>query len=435
MPELSPFRAVRYTARAGPASDLLAPPYDVIDPRQARELRERSPHNAIHLVLPEPPGAEGHAEAARTLSAWLEEDVLREDPGEAAYVYRQSFAVGGALRDRRCLIAALGLTPFDRGGVLPHEETHTGPKEDRIGLTLATRAQLSPVFLTAADEERGLVPALARAEASGEPVLEAETPDGIAHRLVRIEAEEGDDVCRRAGSEPLLIADGHHRYETALVVAQRRPEDARARRVLACVASEHDPGLLVFPTHRTLRVEPPPEGWPDALEERFELERLSEDSGADRGGGTAGPRARAAARRASEAGPGHLALLEGTGEGWLLRPRPSALAEAGISGEEARIASVAFDRLVLRPVLRLGPDAAAREGRLVYHRDPVAAVEAAGPRGAVFFLAGLHPADVRAVAARGVRLPPKTTYFAPKIPSGLLFRRLSGAPAARPTVA
>lgn len=429
MAELHPFHALRYTPAAGHPSGLLAPPYDVIGEAEAEELRRRGPHNAVHLVLPEGGAPGRYALAADRLRGWLGRGILAEDPEPAAFVYRQGFELEGAALARWGLFAALELSRYEAGRVLPHEETHAAPREDRLALTLACRAQLSAVFLSSSDPDGRLLDGLRRA-AAAEPVLEAETPDGVAHGLWRVEGPGARGLCEAAARGPLLVADGHHRYETALAVRRRLPDSNRAGAVLVCVSSEADPGLKVFPTHRALAAVPPGDSWTGALDDRFEAEAIppgetAADAGADGPAADAGALAEALAARAAASGPGALGLLvPASGEARLLRPRAAALEAARVDPGEARIATVVFDRLVLGAILGLGAEEALERRILSYHRDPSATAAAAGRGGAAFLLPPVAIRDVRSVAASGRRLPPKSTYFAPKVPSGLLFRRI-----------
>lgn len=411
MPRLHPFRAIRYAPSAGDPAGLLAPPYDVIGESEAAELR-RNPRNAVHLVLPEGAAPRRYERAAALFREWRERGVLREEPAPAVFAYRQDFPLGDERLSRWSLFAALELLPFEAGEVLPHEETHAGPKRDRLALTLACRAQLSAVLLSAEDSGGRLRARLGETAQGGAPLFETRTPDGVAHALWRAEDVLAERLCELAARGPLLIADGHHRYETALAVRRRLPDSERARRLLVCVASEADPGLRIDPTHRSLRGPAPRGGWLEALSVAFEPRRLQ--------GAEAPSRAEAAVARA---GGGVMACF-GPGEPTLLVPRAAALAAAGIEGSLAEIGSAVFDRLVLREMLGRTAQEASRDGELAYHRSPEDAVRAAGPEGAAFLLAPVRPEAVRAAAAQGVRLPPKTTYFAPKIPSGLLFRRI-----------
>ena len=418
MPELRPFTALRYSSDAGASSDLVAPPYDVIDDAMAANLRTRSPHNCVRLILPEGDTDHRYTTAAQLLQDWLDEDVLEQDAAPAVYVYRQRFRSGGRDHERRAFFAAARLAPFADGEILPHEETHSGPKRDRLSLTLATGAQLSPAFLIAGEDDDELGRLLRGAEEAG-PLLEASTDDGMQHTLWRVEGTGADEICAAASRSSLLIADGHHRYETALEVSRQLSDNVKAKYIMACVVGERDPGLLLATTHRTLA--PHPDGaldWVSELGSRFVVSELE----------TPDPEAAAlgVAAAAGTGGPASLALhVPEDGRSLLLEPRPEALAASGIDSVSARIASVVFDRLVLRAGYDIGPDEAAEQEILSYQRHAGDAASAAAAAGGVAFL--LPPAnlsDVRLVAARGERLPPKSTYFEPKVPSGLVFRLL-----------
>ena len=415
MPRLHPFPATRFTAAAGEPERLLAPPYDVIGPERAAALRELGPHNAVRLVLPEGPVPDRYGLAAGRLSAWLDEGVLATDPEPAVYLYEQGFpaprGASGTLT-RTAIVAALEASPFADGEVLPHEETHPGPREDRLALMRACRAQLSPIFLVARDPAGDLERALASArEAAARrgPVLRARTGDGILHVLWRVPSGGEAGLLEAAGALPLLVADGHHRYETSLALAADPGAPRGASSVLACVVGERDPGLVILPTHRVLRRPPPGAvGWRSILESAFVLEALGS------GGERDVPEAARGAR------PGELVAAAPEGA-WRLRARPDALERSGL---DAPPAALLFDRLVLRGGFGAGPDEAVGSGLLSYHRDAGEASRAAGREGAAFLLPPLEPGRVWELARSGHRLPPKSTYFWPKIPSGLLFRLL-----------
>lgn len=411
MPGLEPFPGVRYAEAAGDPGDLLAPPYDVIDPEEARELRGRSPHNFVRLILPEA-GEEGdpYRRAAERLRAWREEGVLERDEHPSLYAYAQSYEHGGEARTRRAIFGALPLSPFEEGEVLPHEETHREPKEDRLALSEACEAQLSPIFLLSPDPEARLDALVGRAT-EGRPALHASTPDGTGHRLWPVaEGPLTRELERAVAASPLLIADGHHRYETALELHRRRPDLEGAGLVLAAVVSTADPGLVTLPTHRALRR--PPEGadgWPEALSGVFELEPVQ---GEPAGRGVPG---------ADGAAP--LTLVLPGGQSWRLSPRPEPL-RRGFQPEATDAGVVLFDRLVLRELYGLDAESAVERGLLSYHRDPEEAVATAGDRGGAFLVPGLEVEQVWRLARTRGRLPPKSTYFWPKLPSGLVLRQL-----------
>ena len=225
---LSPFRALRYDSGAGELTDLVAPPYDVIGADLREELAARDAHNVVHLTLPESPEA-----AAETLAAWRADGTLREEEPALWWIEQTFTGPDGVERTREGIAGAIEATPYAAGDVLPHERTHAAPKEDRLRLLRATRTQLEPIFLLYDGDPAASRPA-------GEPELEVD--DGaVTTRVWRLPAEELDLP------GPLVIADGHHRYETAVAYREEHPE---AERTFAVVVSMRSPGLEIFPTHR-----------------------------------------------------------------------------------------------------------------------------------------------------------------------------------------
>lgn len=409
MPHLSPFAALRFTSLAGGLEDVLAPPYDVIDADLANELRSRSPYNAVRLVLPEGSDDARYCTAAATLEQWQATGVLATDDKPGVYVYRQEYEHEGASVVRLALFAALELVPLDTGEVLPHEHTHAGPKRDRLALTLATRTQLSPVFMAGRDPDAALLAALRAAIKTGEPCVAGRTPDGIRHALWCVVGTAADELCVLVGRQRLLIADGHHRYETALEAARQLDTDA-ARQVLVCVVSEADPGLVIQPTHRTLTTVPPPlsGALPEGLAAWFDVEPL----------GPLSPTA-AAERAAACPDPAGLVLVA-DGEAMMLVPK--RLETDTEEDHAVGIAAVQFDRRVIAGLLATDADTAAHERILEYHRDPDTAVRRAGAGGAAFLLPPVSLEAIWGATEAGFCLPSKSTYFEPKMPSGLLFR-------------
>lgn len=413
MPDLHPFPALRFSRHAGSLSELLAPPYDVITMVDAERLRSRHRANAVRLVLPEGYGPEKYEGAATLLEEWREAGLLELDPAPSVTVYRQDFVGPDGPVSRHGLFAALTLSPPDQGEVLPHERTHSGPKSDRLALTLATRTQLSPVFLTARDESARLFEGLVVATAA-EPDRRAVTPDGVSHALWQIDDPHlASSLCDAAGAAPLLIADGHHRYETALEASRELGAGVpAAQRVLSCVVSGRDPGLRIQPTHRTVIGAPIPgslEDWTAVLSDSFQLRSVAD------------PRPVSAARHAEDQ---DVIVFWFRGKAWELLPAAGAVLGAGLDGADASVSSVVLDHLVIEGILCQDADTAARDGRLAYYRDAEEAVLAAGGEGAAFLLPAVAQEAVWRVTALGRRLPPKSTYYEPKIPSGLLFRPL-----------
>jgi uncharacterized protein (DUF1015 family) len=348
--EIKPFRAVRYDeSKAGPLASLVAPPYDVIGPEERLEYLERNPYNVVHLTLPD-----SEDEAARDFGDWREGGVLQEDD-EALWALEQDY-VGpdGVGRTRRGVIVALKSEPYENRVVLPHERTHRGPKEGRLRLLRAVRAQLEPIFLL----YEGSAP---YDQPAGPPDLEVE-----GNRLWRIPDEGISDWF---ADKTLLIADGHHRYETTLAYAA----EGGSPWIMVVLVSAEDPGLEIFPTHRLVGdldggEFPPPTGDPREL-----LAMLDDE-----------PRSRSVAVAYRPEGAGFLYGNEGELDVELVaRHAPEVTYTA--STDEAI--------------------AAVDEGR----------VEAA------FLLRPLRVEDVFAKAQRGETMPQKSTYFFPKLISGLLF--------------
>ena len=228
MADVRPFRAERYDeTKAGPLEVLVAPPYDVISDEERAQYLARDPHNIVHLTLPD-----SEDQAARDLAAWREEGVLRRDDGPSFWALSQTY-VGpdGVERTRNGLVAALHLEPYEKRIVLPHERTHAGPKEGRLRVLRATRTQLEPIFLLH-DGPKVEVP-------EREPDIEVG-----GDRLWRVGADPADFADLQ-----LLIADGHHRYETALAFHEEDGTEASAWMMVVLVSTREE-GLTIFPTHR-----------------------------------------------------------------------------------------------------------------------------------------------------------------------------------------
>ena len=229
---MKPFRALRYdTAVAGPLDELVAPPYDVISDEQRRDYLARSPYNVVHLTLPD-----SEEQAAADFAAWRTSGVLA--PNDELYWWIAQDYVGpdGVARTREGVAASVPVSPYEERQVLPHERTHAGPKEGRLRLLRATQTQLEPIFLLY-DED----PIFRRP--SGEPAVDVEE-GGVRTRMWPIAAREVTI------GTPLLIADGHHRYETAV---DYREENPAATHTFAILVSSRAPGLEIFSTHRIVQ--------------------------------------------------------------------------------------------------------------------------------------------------------------------------------------
>ncbi|NLF71216.1 MAG: DUF1015 domain-containing protein [Candidatus Anammoximicrobium sp.] len=265
MPEIQAFRALRYDlGHVGALSDVVAPPYDVIGPELQDQLYQKHPANVIRLILnrDEPGDDDTHnryTRAARFLRNWCSEGLLQRDPDPALYVYHQTFHYGGQELNRRGFMARIRLERFGEGKIYPHEETHAAAKADRFKLTVACKANLSQIFGLYPDEENTAQEILERA-VQGVTPLEAVDHLGVIHRMwpvsdIKVIAEAAAVL----GTKPMFIADGHHRYETAcnyrdhLSGGQTLPGSHPANFVLGMCVSMSDPGMVVLPTHRLFR--------------------------------------------------------------------------------------------------------------------------------------------------------------------------------------
>ena len=230
MPTVKPFRPLRFdTAVAGPLERLVAPPYDVISDDARTDYLARSPYNIVHLTLPDTP-----EDAGRDLAEWRRAGALVEHPPSYWWIAQDYTGPDGVQRTREGLGAAIPVTPYEAGDVLPHERTHAGPKEGRLRLLRATRTQLEPIFVLYDGEPPFDAPA-------GAPDLDVEE-GGVRTRMWEIPGGEELSI-----DTPLLIADGHHRYETAVAYREEAPA---ATHMFAVLVSTRAAGLEIFPTHR-----------------------------------------------------------------------------------------------------------------------------------------------------------------------------------------
>jgi uncharacterized protein (DUF1015 family) len=414
--EIRPFHALHYEPGRVELADVVSPPYDVIDEDLRRRLLDRSPYNVVHLILPEP-GEE--REAGDTLEAWRHEQVVVREPRPCMYWLEQHARGPDGVRRRRAgLIAALRLEPYAPGRVRRHERTLEAPKAGRLAVLRAVRANLSPIFMAYGDPSRRISETFEPIAAARAPIFEATDEEGTTHRLWRVcEAEPLRIAIEVVGSRALTIIDGHHRYETALAYRDERraadgdPPELRAYDFAPVyLANRRDPGLVLFPTHRVVSGLAP-ELWerlPALLGERWELEEMADLAALERRI-VAPPR-----------GVRTFGLVRGDGQPPLL---------ARLRGtQEPQLDVVAVGTLVLRDLLGLDAAAVATTDRITYRQragDASALVAAAPPRTAVALLVPAPSlADVEAVADAGQTMPPKSTFFFPKILDGMVFNQL-----------
>ena len=449
MAVIKPFRGIRFdSSKTSSLDTVICPPYDVVDDAERKRLTALSPHNLIRVELPqETPSVAAtdadYAKAAETLTAWEKQGVLVRDERGAFYPYLQAY-VGpdGKRRERRGFLCLLRVEDYDGGAVRPHEKTLPKPKEDRFKLLQATQTNVSPVFGLFDDKDGKAAEALAKSFAVA-PVAAFTDAKGIEHRVWRLEDGEAQGAVRAALAQSrVYIADGHHRYETALRYRNFR-RDAESTRpalgtapydfVLAYLADVRDPGLAVFPIHRIAKV---PAGM-DAAALRTALERfftIEEIAGVP----TEGDAAPIAAKLEQAIGSGKeqpvrrdkvFALYSAKlSIAWLLRSKESLatfLLQSGMPKPVAALDVAALHKAILEETLR----ASYAEGTVYFAHAARDAVGMTLPKKIAEWDVAIlcHPTRVQellSVVDAGETMPQKSTFFYPKPATGIVMNRL-----------
>ncbi len=418
MADVRPLRALHYDpAVAGVLQDLVAPPYDVIDPGQREALAARSPHNVVRVDLPQ--GDDPYTAAGTTFARWRAEGAVVLDDTPAVWALTQDYTgPDGAAKTRRGFFARVRVEEYGPGRIRPHERTHPGPREDRLNLTRATRANMSPIFSLFSDAE-------AKAWSALEPFTheaphgETTDEDETHNRLWRITDREAITAVQAATQDAeLLIADGHHRYETARVYADEVGGEGEHRYVLMNLVAMEDAGLTIFPTHRLVAGTTPAtqEALAAALREHFDITPLEsvEELPPPQG-----------------SGPLSLGYLDAHfRRPFRLTLRDQAIADrvlAGFPEPYRHLDTAVLEALLLKGPLGLTDDDIDHQRGLAYSRTDGEATRMvlSGEADLAFFLRPNPVRQVQEIAATGVNMPPKSTYFFPKVPTGLLFNPLT----------
>jgi uncharacterized protein (DUF1015 family) len=425
MADVQAFRALRYDLGVvGSLQSVIAPPYDVIDPEQRAALAARSPHNVVSIDLPEAPlGGDAYEEAARLLDLWKRQGAIVRDAEPAMWALRQDYTgPDGRPLTRRGIFARVRVEEYGPGRIRPHERTHPGPKEDRLRLTRATRANLSPIFSLYDDPQQAAWAAVAPFADHEDPFGTATDADGTVNTLWRI--TDGAAIARvrmALGETELLIADGHHRYETARVYAEEIGGDGDHRYVLMCLVALQDPGLTIFPTHRllsNLKEEATQQKLGAYLRETFEVTPIDKADLAPPDDPTAST-------------PLTMGYIDAHHQqAYRLVLKDQAIADAALADypEPYRhLDTAVLEALVLEGVLGMTEESISHLDGLGYSRTDAEALQLveSGAYDCAFFLRGAPVQQVRDIAAAGVNMPPKSTFFYPKVPTGLMFNPLA----------
>jgi uncharacterized protein (DUF1015 family) len=429
VPEIRPFPGIRYNPdRIDDFSSVVAPPYDVIDPSQHAELLNRDPLNCVRLILGSEPGKAGnYTDEAAVMESWIADGTLMQDAGPCYYLIEDSFQVVGepAPYHRWGIIGRVRIEPFETGRIFPHERTHQGPKEDRLNLMRAFKGNLSQIF-SLFDGDAGTVRTTLDPVFASTPIMDITDRDGLGRRMWIIDDSATiETLSSLLADRNLYIADGHHRYETALTYAQKMTEadpephpDKGYNFVMMALVGMEDPGLAILPTHRHLY------GF-----ENFDLDKVLGSLGAnfqlDDVTGEAEQMLRSGTSPTALEGRGFIlydpvsdrfikTILKDEGDLTQLIPDLPA---------PVRILEVTLlERLLMMDCLGMTSDQISHQEHLEYFKDLSDALEKA--RGGGNLLAIMPPTgmdDLVAVTGARERMPQKSTFFYPKLLSGLVF--------------
>ncbi len=430
MATIRPFKGMRYnTAVVGDLSAVIAPPYDVISADDKKWYLDRHENNVVRLILPDDPDNKYVASAA-ALRGWLRETVLTQDEKPALYAYQQTFDALGQRLTRTGFTCLIKLEDFGHG-VLPHENVLAKPLEDRLNLTRATRANFDSVFGLFRD---GKVNSILAPFIAGKPDASAVDKDGVTSALWKIDDSTAIAALTAAlEGESVVIADGHHRYTAALSyrnemrrIAGLKPgeeSDAPYDYVMMTMVSMEDPGLVVLPTHRLVRgvLTFEAAGFLAKLGELFDIREVADDGMVD---------------AVAQAGA-HSFGLHLRGKSYVIKLKPGLKPESMITtpGSDAlkRLDVSVLHSLILDRILGIGVQQMATQSNLSYSRNPAEAMRGVddGEYQAFFLLNPTKVDEVKAVAAAGDRMPQKSTFFYPKLLTGILMRVMPRLDASR----
>lgn len=427
MARIRPFAALRYTDHGTDLSAVTAPPYDVISPQQRTELLSRDAHNVVALELPDGPldpsmPGNRYETGAATWNAWRNAGVLGQDAQPMLYVLEQRYMLGDREIRRRAFIVEVGLEPFDAGIVLPHERTLPKALGDRYELIKATGANLSQVFGLFDDVECVTNRHFSQVM-SGDPLATAVDEDGVESTLWgSTDIELAMDLAALMADRQIFIADGHHRYTTSLAYRDLRRAEAEQRGespvdpaydfVMMALVNMDDPDLVVLPTHR---VADTPDFDASAFRAALDADFLVEELNGDPHGALEGIEepAMIVKTRADER-PFRIRL----------RPEVDVAAAIGLGRSDAwnSLDVAVLQELVLSPLLDIHPDRPESLDRLTFVKEAHAALRATAEHDVAFVLRATRMQQLRDVALAGETMPQKSTYFYPKLLSGLVFR-------------
>ena len=427
MAEIKPFKGLRYTEKAGDISDLACPPYDIISSEEKIALLEKSPNSLIRLELPVIGGSEDieqYRSAGDTLRAWLREEILKRDEKDSIYIYEMDFSVQGKNYKVKGFVSLVKLEPFSKGIILPHEETLSKAKTDRFNLMKVTGCNFSQIYSLYMDEDNSVF-GLIEGASQKEPDTVFTDKDSVTHRMWCVDDSAFiTELTAKMADKKLYIADGHHRYETALnyqkYVENNLDETGSSDHVMMMLVNMENSGLVVFPTHRIVRDLPSFDynAVCDKCKEYFDITPyLNREKG------------EAGLEQAYREGNKAFVMFTGDNNYTLLVLKDISVMDTVIpEGCKAlrQLDVSVLHSLVLERIFGIDKENMAGQINLTYTRSADEAIGAVdGQRANCCFL--LNPTrvgEIREVAAAGDKMPQKSTYFYPKLTTGLVMNKI-----------
>lgn len=419
MAEIKAFKGMRYTSAAGDLNALVCPPYDIISDSQREKYIEENPCNIIRLELPKG-GDERYKEAGKTLKDWLDKEILSCDKEDSIYVYEMLFSANGVRNRLKGFVSLVKLVEFSEGIVLPHEETLSKAKEDRFNLMSETFCNFSQIYSLYMDED-GSTYNIIDGCSKGAPDMEVTDPDGTVHRMWKV-SDSGviKSVTEAFKDKKLYIADGHHRYETALNFHKKHGTESSGYIAMMLVNMENK-GLVVFPTHRIVK-----------NLENFSPEKVIEDCKPyfDIAEAPGEERMQAALSKFYDEGKKAFAMYTGYGKCYVMTLKDEGAVKKllpDMSEAYCGLDVTVLHSLVLERILGIDKENMANQKNLTYTRSRGEALEAVDMDGAdcSFILNPTKVSEIRDVAAAGEKMPQKSTYFYPKLITGLVMNNFS----------
>lgn len=440
MATIIPFRGVVYNqSKAGSIGNLVCPPYDIISQAEQQELYRKSPHNVVRLEygLESPGDTEGdnrYIRAASLLDEWFKTNILHQSQDPAINVYEMEYAVGNTLKKLRGFVCLVRIEDYDSGIVKPHETTLSGPKTDRLNLLRACKASFSQIFSLFSDP-RGKVSGIL-AKVTSKPEMEAKNGDGVLHRVWSVtDRQDIEAIVREMADKPFFIADGHHRYDTALTYRNERRKAAGAftgeepyNYVAMYLARLEDPGLTILPAHRALfnLTDFNTRRFEDDLNRYFNIERIDFDKKSERA-----DRRTVLDTMAHRADHAHVFGMRVKGEHsyYLLTLRNEVDMDTLLPDKSRayrRLDVSILHHLVIDKLLGIKMETHKLGLNIEYIKEADAAVKRVhdGSADIIFFMNPTKVNEVKEVAAAGERMPQKATYFYPKLLTGLVINKL-----------